>query len=38
MLAMKIYLEMCGLQRPLDTKTQVRITVEAEAVLGLLAL
>jgi hypothetical protein len=35
---MKIYLDMCSLQRPLDTKTQLRITVEAEAILGILAL
>jgi predicted nucleic acid-binding protein len=35
---MKIYLGMCSLQRPLDTKTQPRIAVEAEAVLGILAL
>lgn len=35
---MKIYLDMCSLQRPLDTKTQLRISVEAEAILGVLAL
>lgn len=35
---MKIYLDMCSLQRPLDTKTQLRINVEAEAILGVLAL
>ena len=35
---MKIYLDMCSLQRPLDTKTQLRVAVEAEAVLGILAL
>src|SRR3990172_2171841 len=29
---------MCSLQRPLDTKTQLRISVEAEAILGVLAL
>jgi predicted nucleic acid-binding protein len=34
---MKIYLDMCSLQRPLDTKTQLRITVEAEAILGIIA-
>jgi len=34
----KIYLDMCSLQRPLDTKTQLRISVEAEAILGVLAL
>jgi predicted nucleic acid-binding protein len=35
---MKIYLDMCSIQRPLDTKTQPRIAVEAEAVLGVLTL
>jgi len=34
---MKIYLDTCSLQRPLDNKTQIRIALEAEAVLGLLA-
>lgn len=29
---------MCSIQRPLDTKSQVRIAVEAEAILGVLAL
>lgn len=29
---------MCSIQRPLDTKTQPRIAVEAEAILGVLAL
>jgi len=35
---MKVYLDMCSIQRPLDTKTQPRIAVEAEAILGLLTL
>ena len=35
---MKIYLDTCSLQRPLDNKTQLRVMVESEAVLGLLAL
>ncbi|MBC7225600.1 MAG: PIN domain-containing protein [Thermoflexales bacterium] len=35
---MKVYLDMCAIQRPLDTPNQVRILLEAEAVLGLLAL
>jgi predicted nucleic acid-binding protein len=35
---MKIYLDMCSLQRPFDDKSQVRVLVEAEAVLGVLAL
>jgi predicted nucleic acid-binding protein len=35
---MLLYLDMCSLQRPLDDKAQLRIALEAEAVLGLLAL
>jgi predicted nucleic acid-binding protein len=35
---MKIYLDMCSIQRPLDNKTQLRIAVEAEAILGIIAL
>jgi predicted nucleic acid-binding protein len=35
---MKIYFDNCSLQRPLDSKIQVRIAVEAEAVLGVLSL
>ncbi|MGB8700455.1 MAG: PIN domain-containing protein [Thermosynechococcaceae cyanobacterium] len=31
---MRIYLDMCSLQRPLDSKTQTRIAVEAEAILN----
>jgi len=34
---MKIYLDTCSLQRPLDSKTQIRIVLEAEAVLSILA-
>jgi predicted nucleic acid-binding protein len=34
----KIYLDTCAIQRPLDSKTQIRIILEAEAVLGVLAL
>jgi len=34
----KIYLDMCSIQRPLDTKSQPRIAVEAEAILGVLVL
>ncbi len=34
----KVYLDTCSLQRPLDSKTQLRIVLEAEAVLGVLAL
>jgi predicted nucleic acid-binding protein len=35
---MKIYLDMCSIQRPLDTKSHPRIAVEAEAILGILTL
>lgn len=35
---MLLYLDMCSLQRPLDDKLQLRIALEAEAVLGILAL
>ncbi|MEM9775605.1 MAG: PIN domain-containing protein [Chloroflexota bacterium] len=33
---MKIYLDNCVLQRPLDDKSQIRIRLEAEAVLSLI--
>jgi predicted nucleic acid-binding protein len=33
----KIYLDMCAIQRPLDTPEQLRILLEAEAVLGILS-
>ncbi len=35
---MKVYLDNCSLQRPLDSKTQTRIRLEAEAVLVIIAL
>ena len=35
---MKIYLDNCSIQRPLDSKTQIRTSLEAEAVMGILAL
>ena len=35
---MRIYLDTCSLQRPLDSKVQTRIILEADAVLGILAL
>jgi len=35
---MKLYLDTCSLQRPLDDQSQLRIRLEAEVVLGLLAL
>ena len=38
LLLMKIYLDNCSLQRPLDSKAQVRIALEAEAVLGILTM
>jgi predicted nucleic acid-binding protein len=34
---MRIYLDTCSLQRPLDNRTQLRIVLEAEAILGVLA-
>ena len=34
---MKIYLDLCAIQRPLDTSNQIRIVLESEAVLGILA-
>jgi predicted nucleic acid-binding protein len=34
----KIYLDLCAIQRPLDTPNQVRITLESEAVLGIINL
>lgn len=35
---MKVYLDTCTVQRPLDSKTQIRIVLEAEAVQGVIAL
>ena len=35
---MRIYFDMCCLQRPLDDKSQFRVLVEAQAILGVLAL
>jgi predicted nucleic acid-binding protein len=35
---MKVYFDMCSLQRPLDDKAQLRVFVEAQAILGVLAL
>ena len=34
---MKIYLDLCAIQRPLDTPDHVRIVLESEAVLGIIA-
>jgi len=36
--AMKVYLDTCSLQRPLDDKSQLRIRLEAEAILSVLDL
>lgn len=33
---MRIYLDLCAIQRPLDTPNQVRIALESEAVLGII--
>ena len=33
---MKIYFDLCAIQRPLDTSNQVRIVLESEAVLGII--
>lgn len=33
---MKLYLDTCSIQRPLDTLNQTRLRVEAEAILGIL--
>jgi predicted nucleic acid-binding protein len=35
---MKVYLDSCSLQRPLDGKDQIRIVLESEAVLVIIAL
>ena len=35
---MRIYLDTCSLQRPLDNRAQLRVLLESEAILGLLAL
>lgn len=33
----RVYLDSCAIQRPLDTYSQIRIALEAEAVLGIVA-
>jgi predicted nucleic acid-binding protein len=33
----KVYLDLCAIQRPLDAPDQVRIILESEAVLGIIA-
>lgn len=34
----RIYLDMCSLQRPLDKQSQLRVVLETQAILGVLAL
>ena len=34
---MRLYLDVCAIQRPLDDASQLRVRLEAEAVLGVLA-
>lgn len=34
---MKIYFDLCAIQRPLDTSNRVRLVLESEAVIGLIA-
>ena len=34
---MRLYLDLCAIQRPLDDQSQLRIRLEAEAVLGIFA-
>jgi predicted nucleic acid-binding protein len=34
----RIYLDTCSIQRPLDSKTHIRITLEGDAILGILSL
>ncbi len=35
---MKVYLDTCSIQRPLDDQTQIRIRLETEALLSIIAL
>jgi predicted nucleic acid-binding protein len=35
---MEIYLDSCSLQRPFDDKSQIRISLEAEAILSIISL
>jgi len=35
---MKLYLDNCAIQRPLDDKAQIRIALESEAILGIISL
>lgn len=34
---MRLYLDLCAIQRPLDDQSQLRIRLESEAILGVLA-
>jgi hypothetical protein len=35
---MKLYLDTCSLHRPLDNKAELRVSLESEAILAILAL
>ena len=35
---MKVYLDMCSIQRPLDSQDDIRVATEAQAVIGVLRL
>ncbi|MGQ9898536.1 MAG: hypothetical protein ACUVR8_13410 [Acidobacteriota bacterium] len=35
---MRVYLDVCATQRPLDSPNQIRIILETEAALGIIAL
>jgi predicted nucleic acid-binding protein len=35
---MKVYLDTCSLHRPVDNKAELRVAMESEAILGILAL
>ena len=35
---MRIYLDTCSLQRPLDDRSQLRVDLESEAILAVLAM
>jgi hypothetical protein len=34
---MRVYLDICAIQRPLDEQSQLRIRLETKAILGVLA-
>jgi hypothetical protein len=35
---MRIYFDSCSIQRPFDDKSQIRIRIETEAILSIIAL